>query len=291
MSYKWLKPAFLNGEFMPVEEARVSVLDRGFLFGDGVYELIPAYEGRLFRLNEHLQRLARSLAEVRIPNPCTDERWRQILRDLISRARGGDLTVYLQITRGVAPRDHGFPQNVEPTVFVMASPLVSADPELLVTGVSAVTLEDVRWQRCDIKSVSLLGNVLLRQQALDAGAVEAILIRNGCVTEGAASNLFIVQQGRIKTPPLGTDLLPGITRDTVLELARLNELPCLEEATPHAELFTADEIWLTSSSKEVLPVTQLNGVRVGNGRPGPIWSRVHQLLQTYKHKLGSAAPV
>jgi len=286
MSYKWLKPAFLNGEFMPVEEARVSVLDRGFLFGDGVYELIPAYEGRLFRLNEHLQRLARSLTEVRIPSPCTDERWRQILRDLIARARGGDLSVYLQITRGVAPRDHGFPRNVEPTVFAMASPLVSADTELLVTGVSAATLEDMRWRRCDIKSVSLLGNVLLRQQALDAGAVEAILIRNGFVTEGAASNLFIVQQGRIKTPPLGTDLLPGITRDTVLELARLNELPCLEKAIPHAELFTADEIWLTSSSKEVLPVTQLNGVRVGKGRPGPVWLRVHQMLQTYKHKLG-----
>ncbi len=291
MTHQWLQPAFLNGEFMPVEEARVSVLDRGFLFGDGVYELIPVYDGRLFRLNEHLQRLARSLAEVHIPNPHTDKRWKQILQDLLSRARDRDLSVYLQITRGVAPRDHGFPQHAKPTVLVMASPLVCVDPELLDTGVSAITLKDLRWQRCDIKSVSLLGNVLLRQQALDAGAVEAILIRNGYVTEGAASNLFVVREGRIKTPPLGADLLPGITRETVLELARLNELPCLEEAIPQADLFTADEIWLTSSSKEVLPVTRVNNVLVGNGRPGPFWARIHRLLQTYKQELGSVAPL
>ncbi len=283
MSKQWLQPAFLNGTFMPLQEARVSVLDRGFLFGDGVYELIPVYERRLFRLGAHLDRLARSLKEVQIANPYQDEHWRRILRDLISRASDSDLSVYLQITRGVAPRDHGFPQHVEPTVFIMASPLVAADPQQLVNGVAAVTFEDVRWRRCDIKSVSLLGNVLLRQRALDNGAAEAILIRDGFATEGAASNLFIVRQGRIKTPPQGTDLLAGITRETILELAGLHGIPCLEEAIPHADLFTAEEIWLTSSSKEVLPVTRLNGDRVGNGLPGPLWKRVHQLLQALKH--------
>jgi D-alanine transaminase len=276
---------YLNGDYISLEEARVPVLDRGFLFGDGVYELMPVYGGRLFRLDEHLARLARNLAEVSISNPYHPRRWAEIHAELVRRAGGGDLLLYWQITRGVAPRDHAFPRGIEPTVFAMATPLPAPLADQLERGIRAVTLEDIRWARCDIKAISLLGNVLLRQQALDAGADEAILLRNGCVTEGAASNVFAVLEDVIVTPPKGPALLPGITRDLVLELLVAEDVSYREAPISERELRAASEIWVTSSSKEVLPVTVLNGVEVGDGRPGPQWRQMRRLFEDYKARL------
>jgi len=273
---------YLNGEFVPADEARVPVLDRGFLFGDGVYELMPVYGGHAFRLNEHLARLARSLAEVSIPNPYAPARWVQILNELIERAGAGDLLVYCQVTRGVAPRDHAFPRGIEPTVFAMTSARPNPSRAQLERGIKAVTREDIRWQRCDIKSISLLANVLLRQQAIDAGAAESLLVRDGYVAEGAASNVFVVIDDVIVTPPNSASLLPGVTRDLILELAAANGLPHKEARIREQALHGAQEIWITSSSKEVLSVTTLDESPVGDGIPGPQWQRIYALYQNYK---------
>ncbi|MBA2492949.1 MAG: D-amino acid aminotransferase [Gammaproteobacteria bacterium] len=275
---------YLNGEFVPAEEARVPVLDRGFLFGDGVYELMPVYGGHAFRLDKHLARLSRSLNEVSIPNPYAPARWVQILTDLIERAGGGDLLVYWQVTRGVAPRDHAFPRDIEPTVFAMTSLLPRSAPEQLEGGIKAVTREDIRWQRCDIKSISLLANVLLRQQAIEAGAAESLLVRDGYVAEGAASNVFVVIDDVIVTPPNSASLLPGVTRDLILELAAAGGLAHEEARIRERALGGAQEIWITSSSKEVLPVTTLDEKPVGDGLPGPQWKRIHALYQRYKRQ-------
>jgi D-alanine transaminase len=204
---------------------------------------------------------------------------------LITRNGGGDLSVYLQLTRGVAKRDHAFPADKKPTVFISAAPLSGVSAELLEQGVAAITLEDIRWKYCHIKAIALLPNILLRQQAIDAGAVEAILHREQQVTEGAASNIFIVNKGRILTPPKGRYLLPGITRDLVLELAMANGIPCQEEQVLFSDLEAAEEIWLTSSTREILPVTRLNGQPVGDGSPGPVWRRMFDLYQVFKHTL------
>jgi D-alanine transaminase len=270
---------------MPLEEARVSVLDRGFLFGDGVYELMPVYGGRMFRLDAHLIRMAQSLAKVMIPNPYTPVRWGRILGEVVERAGSPDLLLYWQITRGVAPRDHAFPRGIQPTAFAMANPLPVPIASQLEHGVRAITLNDLRWARCDIKAISLLGNVLLRQQALDADAAEAILLRDGSVTEGAASNIFVVLDGIIVTPPKGPALLPGITRDLVLELVEAAGLSYREASISETELRKAREIWLTSSSREVVPVTMLDGVIVGDGSPGALWKQLHRLFQDYKARL------
>jgi D-alanine transaminase len=279
-------PAFLNGQFLRAEEARICALDRGFLFGDGVYEVIPAYGGRLFRLDAHLQRLARNLSQVRILAPHDVQQWAEILGGLMARAPGGDLVVYLQVTRGVAPhRDHAFPEQVSPTVFAMVSPLAPPQREWLEQGVGAVVLEDIRWRRCDIKGVSLLGSVLLRQQAVEQGAMEAVLIRDGLATEGAATNVFMVQDRVMITPPKGPELLPGITRDMVLGLAAHHGLPHREAPITREQLFGAHEVWITSSTKEVLAVTRLDGAAVGSGRPGAQWRRIHGLFQDYKATL------
>jgi D-alanine transaminase len=276
---------YLNGNFLPDDEACVPVLDRGFIFGDGVYEVIPAYNGRLFRLEEHLARLQNSLDAVRIPNPCSSQQWAATLQELIDRNGGGDQSLYLQITRGVAQRDHAFPAHPVPTVFAMSNPLSPPAADMVTQGVAAVSLDDIRWQHCHIKATSLLPNILLRQAALDQGATEAILIRNGRATEGAASNLFIVAQGVLVTPPKGPLLLPGITRDLVLELAAAHDIPHREADIPREDLASADEIWLTSSTKEILPVTRLDGVAVGDGRPGPLFRRMLDLYQDYKQRL------
>lgn len=282
MSTKWQQPAYLNGEYLRVDDAKVSVLDRGFLFGDGVYELIPSYARRLFRLPQHLQRLARSLSEIGIPNPYGDEHWTAILTGLVSRALNDDLAVYLQVTRGVAPREHVFPEGTPPTVFAMAFALKPPSEETLTRGVSAITVEDLRWRRCDIKSISLLGNVLLRQQARDHGAVEAILIRDGYVTEGAASNVFIVSDGVLITPPKSNDLLAGISRDLVLELAAEHGIRYQETPISETALLAAREVWLTSSTKEILSITRINDTPIGDGQPGPAWSRMYELFQARK---------
>ena len=274
---------FLNGEFLPSDQARVSVMDRGFLFGDGVYEVIPAYGGQLFRLQHHLQRLDNSLQAVRIPNPYREAQWRGILEELIGENPGEDQSVYLQVTRGVMEkRDHAFPADLEPTVFAMSNPIPAPDPALAETGITAITLDDIRWQSCHIKAITLLPNVLLRQQAVEAGAAEAILIRDGEATEGAASNLFIVRDGLLITPPKGPLLLPGITRDLIIELAAGHDIAYREDAIPEAGLHGADEIWLSSSTREIVPVTMLDGESVGDGRPGPLYRQMHEIYREYK---------
>ena len=273
---------YLNGEFLPMERAQVSVMDRGFIFGDGVYEVIPVYGGRLFRLEQHLQRLARSLKEIRLFNPLSGDQWRRCLQEVVQRNGAGDQSVYVQITRGVAPRDHAFPEEVIPTVYVVSSPLKPLAAEWAEHGVAAVTLPDIRWQRCDIKAITLLPNILLRQQAIDQGAVEAILVRDGQVNEAAASNLFIVKAGELITPPKGPFLLPGITRDLVLELAAAHGIAHREAQITPQDLAVAEEVWLTSSTREILPVTRLDQRQVGNGKPGALWRKMMGLYQDYK---------
>ena len=273
---------YLNGDFLAAESARVSVFDRGFIFGDGVYEVIPVFGRRLFRLAQHLARLDASLAAVRIANPLTPAQWRDVLERLVADVAEDDQAAYLQVTRGVAPRDHGFPAGVAPTVFVYVQPLCYPSPEQLGRGVSAITVPDVRWDRCDIKAIALLPNILMRQQAIDAGAAEAILIRDGEITEGAACNIFAVSKGHAVTPPKGPHILPGITRDLVLELMRAHKLPCEERAVSETELRNADEIWLTSSGKEIMPITSLDGKPVGTGNPGPLGAQVLTLYRDYK---------
>ncbi len=272
---------YLNGEFIALKDAHVSVLDRGFIFGDGVYEVVPAYGRRLFRLQHHLERLNSNLNAVKITNPLSFEDWQQLIAQLIIKNQYNNQSVYLQITRGVAPRDHGFPDKENPTIFMMTSTLVKQSREIADNGIHAVSLPDNRWQNCHIKSISLLPNVLLRQQALDKGAEEAILIRDGIATEGAASNLFIVLDDCIITPPKGPLLLPGVTRDLIVELAR-GKKQCIKEQTiTEAELNNAQEIWLTSSTKEILPVTMLNNKTVGSGKPGLLWNQMMTDYQQY----------
>lgn len=276
---------FLNNEFLPASQAKISVLDRGFVFGDGVYEVIPVYGGHLFRLSQHLKRLDDSLVAIRIAPPLSHDRWRDILTQLVRQNGGGDLSIYLQITRGVAPRDHAFPKGVEPTVFAMATPLKAVPPDILAHGVAAITVADNRWLQCNIKAITLLANVLARQQALDMGAAEAILLRDGIANEGAASNLFIVKDRTLYTPPKSAQLLPGITRDLILELAAANHLPFHEHPISESALRGANEVWLTSSTKEILPVTQLDGKKIGAGQPGPLWSRMLAFYQEYKQRV------
>ena len=277
---------YLNGEYLALEQARVSVLDRGFLFGDGVYEVIPAYGGHLLRLSEHLRRLQNSLDSIRLLNPLNDQQWREMLQTLLEKNPSEDQSVYLHITRGIsAVRNHGFPEKVVPTVFAMVSELPAVDREQLRPGVSAITLDDIRWKACNIKSVSLLGNILLRQQAHDQNAAEAILINAGKVVEGAASNVFAVINNVLVTPPIGPSLLPGITRDLILELAHQQQVAAEEREIDVSELESASEIWLSSSTREILPVVELNGHPVANGQAGPIWEKMIDVFQAYKARL------
>ncbi len=276
-----LQTVFLNGKFQDAESASVSVFDRGFLFGDGVYEVIPVYNGSPFYLAAHLKRLNVSLAAIKLENPLDELVWVKTISELISQNDGGDLSLYIQISRGVAkPRDHAFPKQVTPTVLITATPLKPVSNAILEHGVSAVLLEDFRWHRCDIKSTALLGNVLLRQQAVDAGAYEAILQRDGYVTEGAASNLFVVQSGEVLTPPTSEWILAGITRRVILKLLEDNNIPLRKTAISTDLLKRADEIWLTSSTKGALPVTILDDKPVGNGAPGKFWKQIFDLYQT-----------
>lgn len=275
---------YLNGQFMPIEEARVPVLDRGFIFGDGVYEVIPVYSRRAFRLPEHLKRLQHSLDGIRLQNPHHDEEWTRLIAELIARNDGEDQYLYLHITRGVARRDHAFPSPpVAPTVFMMSSPLPTPPAALLQNGVGAVTAQDNRWLRCDIKAIALLPNVLLRQKAVDAGCAETILIRDDAfMTEGAASNIFVVKNGTLLAPPKDNLMLPGITYDVVLEIAAANNIPNQVRRITKQEVFGADELLLTSSTREVLAITRLDGKPVGDGKPGAMFARLHGLYQDFK---------
>jgi len=277
---------YLNGEFIPRKDACVPVMDRGFLFGDGVYEVIPAYAGQPFRLVEHLRRLDASLSGIRMSPPLDEHQWRKILSRLLAQRGDADQQIYLQITRGAYDkRLHTIPNQVNPTVMAFATELARRDPELVKQGMSVITLDDIRWERCNIKAITLLANILAQQQARDESAEEAILVRNGLANEGTASNLFMVKDNLIITPPKNQHLLPGITRDLVLELARDAGLPHAEASISVAELETAEEIWITSSTKEVMPVTRLNGRPVGNGRPGPMWEKMDALYAACKARL------
>ena len=277
---------YLNGEFKPISEACVSVLDRGFLFGDGVYEVIPAYGGNLLRLESHLKRLQNSLDGIRLQNPMSDQAWQDMLSRLIEKNTGEDQSLYLQVTRGVAAkRDHNFPQKVQATVFAMSNVLNPVSLIELEKGIEAVTLDDIRWRACNIKTTALLANTLLRQQATDKGAGESILIRDGYATEGSASNVFVVLDGVIVTAPTSPLLLPGITRDLVIELAHTHDMPCEQRDITEAELHAASEIWITSSTREVLPVLTLNGEPVGSGSAGSVWRNMINLYQQYKQLL------
>ncbi len=275
---------YLNGEYLPLSKAKVSVLDRGFLFGDGVYEVIPAYNGHLFRLEDHVARLDNSLNNIRLGLSYSLERWRKILQPLLARDRQ-DQYIYLQITRGVAPdRDHAFPsRTVVPTVFAMCSDIKHFDGR--EKGVKAVTMEDSRWDLCNVKATTLLANILLRQQAVEQGCAEAILIKNGYVTEGAASNIFAVIDNMLTTPAKSGDILPGITRDVIIELAQENAIAVSEKDIALTDLQTASEIWITSSTREIIAVVELDSVKVADGQPGPVWRVMNQLFQQYKQSV------
>lgn len=275
---------YLNGAYMPIEEAKVSVLDRGFIFGDGVYEVIPVYSRRAFRLAEHLKRLQHSLDGIKLQNPHSESEWTSILNELIKRNAPEDQYLYLHITRGAAKRDHAFPNPpVPPTVFVLSNPLTTPSAEQLQNGINCITVADNRWLRCDIKAIALLPNVLLRQAAVEAGCAEAILIReDSFLTEGAASNIFVVKNGKLLAPPKDNLMLPGITYDVILELAAANHIPCEVRKVMKAELFNADELLLTSSTKEVLAITVLDGKPVGTGKTGAMFAKLHDLYQTFK---------
>jgi len=277
---------FLDGEYLPLHEAKVSVLDRGFIFGDGVYEVVPVFAGRPFRLDAHLARLERSLTAIGIAPPLSRAAWTKVLERLVAHHGGGEHSLYLQITRGVAPRNHLPPPDPSPTVFAMCNPLVPVDWN---TPVSAVLREDFRWTRCDIKSISLLANVLLRQEAAAAGAHEVILVREGLVTEGAASNVFIASGGRVRTPPLSKHLLPGVTRELLVELLADSADAVLETEITRAELLAADEVWLCSSGRELAPVSVVDGQRIGAHCPGPVFTRVAARYADCKRRLCDGA--
>jgi D-alanine transaminase len=276
---------FLNGRLLPLEQATVSVLDRGFIFGDGVYELVPVYSRVPFRLDEHLTRLERSLGETRIRNPYSRAEWRKHIYQLIDAQPFDDQGIYFQVTRGAAKRDHAFPKGVEPTVFMMSNPLTNPPPAQVEKGGMAVSAVDNRWLRCDIKSISLIGNCLLRQLSAEDGAAETILFRDGKLTEASASNVFVVKGGVVQSPPKSNLILPGITYDVVVELARANAIPLEFRDLGEAEVRGCDELWVTSSSKEVLAIVELDGKRIGDGRPGPVFRRMYQLYQDFKQKV------
>jgi D-alanine transaminase len=275
---------YLNGQFLPLEDAKISVLDRGFIYGDGVYELVPVYDRQPFRLPHHLQRLQRSLDGIRLANPHSDAQWEALISELIAKQPFDNQGVYLQVTRGVAKRDHTFPQNVTQTVYMMSNPLATPSAEQIANGVAVVTAEDNRWRRCDLKTVSLVGNVLMRQLAADAGAIETVMFRDGFLTEASASNVLIVNGGKIVAPPKDNSILPGITYDATLEFARDEGLPFEVRPVPKAEALSADEMWLSSSTKEVIAVTTVDGQSFGGGAPGPAFRKMHAIFQKKKEQ-------
>ncbi|HXX84232.1 MAG TPA: D-amino acid aminotransferase [Casimicrobiaceae bacterium] len=275
---------YLNGQFLPLEDAKISVLDRGFIYGDGVYELIPVYDREPYRLAGHLARLQRSLDGIRLANPHTAAEWEAIIRELIARTPFADQGVYFQVTRGVAKRDHAFPVGVAPTVFMMSNPLVLPTPEQIERGVAVITGPDERWLHCDLKTISLLGNVLARQAAVDAGAVECVLFRNGYLTEASASNVLLVKDGIVIAPPKDNLILPGITYDAAFDLAREGGLPVQMRPVPREEALAADEMWLSSSTREVLAVTTIDRRPFAAGKPGPVFRKIHALFQASKRR-------
>jgi D-alanine transaminase len=273
---------YLNGSFVPLRDAKISVLDRGFIYGDGAYEVVPVYARKPFRMRQHLARLQRTLDGIRLPNPHSEAEWEKLIADLVERQPFSAQSVYLQVTRGVAKRDHAFPKDAVPTVFMMSNPLVLPSRDQVERGVAVVTAEDNRWQRCDLKTTSLLGNVLMRQLAADAGAVETVMFRNGFLTEASSSNVLVVRDGQIVAPPTDNRILPGITYDAAVEFSRDAGLPLDIRPVTREEALAADEMWLSSSTKEVLAVTTVDGRAFAGGVPGPVFRRVYELFQARK---------
>ncbi len=279
-----MSQCYLDGRYLPLDEARVSPMDRGFLFGDGAYEVIPVYSRRPFRLDEHLVRLARTLAALRIADPHTAAEWAEKVCEVVARNPWDDQSVYLQVTRGAdTRRNHAFPAGVPPTVFLMSEELATPSAAQREAGVAAVGAADFRWLRCDLKTVSLLANCLLRQHAVDRGCAETVLFRDGFLTEGVASSIFVVKDGMLLVPPKSHLMLPGITYDVVLELASRHGLPHGVREILEDEARGADELWLASSTREVLAITTLDGRPVGDGKPGPVWRRMHEWYQEFKN--------
>ena len=276
---------YLNGEFLPLDQAKISVLDRGFIFGDAIYEVIPVYRRKPLRLAAHIARLQRSLDEIRITSPHSDGEWAGLIGDLINYSEHDDQAVYLQVSRGVAKREFGLLQGVEPTIFMLSSPFVSPPQQQIDNGVAAVSQADFRWLRCDIKSTSLLGANMLRQFANDAGGAECVLFRDGYLTEGSSSNIFVVRNGVLVTPPKSRLILPGITYDLLLELALANGVPTQVRDVAESEVKAADELMLSASLRELLAITQLDGKPVGDGKPGVVFRRLYELFQAYKFNL------
>ena len=262
--------AFINGRFLPWEAATVSIDDRGFQFGDAVYEVIRTYRDGPFELAAHLARLDRSARELSLRQPYTRDQWTRWIQQGLSLAGYQDAKIYIQLTRGAAPREHGFPSNILPTVVMTIRKLHPLAPEIRRAGVSACTREDLRWGRCDIKSVNLLANVLAREEAKKAGVFETILVRDGFVMEGALSNVMAVQEGVVVTAPEGPRILSGVTRTVVLELAKKDDIMIEERFIPIDLLYRADEVFLTGTTLEVLGVIQIDGKTIGSGQPGPI---------------------
>lgn len=280
-----LPHCYLNGEFVALRDARISPLDRGFLFGDSVYEVLPVFGERMFLFREHFDRLARSLREIRLENPHTHEEWRGILGELIARNGGSDMYLYIQVTRGAEyGRNHAFPAVTKATVFAMAAPLPVFTDEQRANGLSAITVQDFRWGRCDIKTTALLANVLMKQQASDAGANEAIIVRDGEALEGSSTSVFIVSGGVLITPPNSHRILPGTTRDAALSLAT-GVMPVEIRKIGIDELRAADEVWISAATRDVLPVTRVDGEPIGTGRPGPVWSGMSQSFKTLRQRL------
>ena len=277
---------YLNGEWMPLAEARIPVLDRGFIFGDGVYEVVPVDaigQGRApFRARQHFERLQRSLDGVRIANPFSLERWLDLTAEIVERNPWPRQLVYVQVTRGVAKREHQFPTGVAPTILISTSPWSEIPAEQIERGIAVVSHVDERWLHCDLKSTSLLGSVLMKQYAFDRGVSETLLLRDGFLTEGSSTNLMIVVNGALIAPRKSTQILPGITVDAVLDIARARGLPVELRPVPEAEVRAADELWLSSSGREVLAVTQLDGKSIGGGVPGPAYRQMLAWFQESK---------
>jgi D-alanine transaminase len=283
--------AHFNGKLLPLDEISISPLDRGFIFGDGVYEVIPVYDGTPLHAREHFERLQRSMDEIQLRNPHTADEWSACMQALLAH-HPGNQSVYIQVTRGAPKkRDHVIPKDLQPTVFMMCYPLSSPSREAVENGVACVTSPDFRWEKCHIKSTSLLGNVLARQISADAGATETILLRDGMLTEASASNVFVVKDGVVAAPPRDNHILLGITYDLLTRLAADGSLKLEIRPVGEAQLRNADEVWLSSSTKEVLAVTTLDGKPIGTGKPGPVFRRMHSLYQDYKSKLRKAPPV
>jgi len=275
---------YLNGKFVPLSGAQVSVLDRGFIYGDGVYELVPIYHRQPFRMTPHLKRLQRSLDGIQLANPHTEAQWAALIAELVAKSPHDHQGVYFQITRGVAKRDHAFPKDVPPTVFMMSNPLATPSTAQVEGGVAVVTAEDNRWHRCDLKTISLVGNVLMRQLAADHDAIETVMFRDGFLTEASASNVLIVKDGTIIVPPKDNLILPGITFDATIEFAQQAGIPLLMRPISRAEALAADELWLSSSTKEVLAITAVDGKPFRGGKPGPVFRKMWNVFQAKKPK-------